>query len=158
MGSSRTRFTPALSVIAAAARASVSLGVTDAAPATAAAMATRPDPDARSSTTRPRTQPGWSSRYRASAWPPAHGNAQNGGGSWSCPVSRSIRSHSPNASRARYSRISGSSGGAASQVLARMNAAGACCGDCCFRPAHPVCRGHPGYSGHPGQAWPLRRP
>ena len=67
MGSSRTRFTRALSVMAAAASGSVSLGVTDAAPARAAAIATRPDPDARSSTTWPRTLPGWSSRYRASA-------------------------------------------------------------------------------------------
>jgi hypothetical protein len=58
VGSSLTRFTPALSVMAAKASGSVSLGVTDAAPATAAAMATRPDPDARSSTTRPRTQSG----------------------------------------------------------------------------------------------------
>ena len=101
MGSRRTRFTPALSLMAAAASESVSLGVTDAAPATAAAIATRPDPDARSSTARPRTRPGWSSRYRASAWPPAQGNAQNGGGSCCCPVSCSMRSHSPNASRAR---------------------------------------------------------
>ena len=148
MGSSRTRFTPALSVIAATASGSVSLGVTDAAPAAAAAIATRPDPDARSSTTRPRTQSGWSSRYRASAWPPAHGNAQNGGGSWSCPVSRSIRSHNPKASRARYSRISGSSGGAASQVFARMNAPGDRSGVWCFSPGHPA-----GYR----PAWPRRR-
>ena len=42
-------------------------------------MATRPEPEATSITCRPVTVPGWSSRYRASAWPPAQANAQKGG-------------------------------------------------------------------------------
>ena len=92
--------------MAARASGSVSLARTAAAPARAAAIATSPEPAAKSSTVRPRTRPGWSSRYRASAWPPAHGKAQNGGGSSGLASSGaaaccSVRSHSSIASRAR---------------------------------------------------------
>jgi hypothetical protein len=49
-------------------------------------MATSPDPEATSITCRPATVPGWSSRYRARAWPPAQANAQKGGSRPGRPV------------------------------------------------------------------------
>src|SRR5215469_14341034 len=85
----------ALIAIAATAFGSTSQAMTPAAPAFAAAIATSPEPEATSSTRRPRTVSGWSSRYRASAWPPAQGNAQNGG------ASRSVRSHGTNGTAAQ---------------------------------------------------------
>ena len=54
-------------------------------------MATRPEPEATSITCRPVTASGWSSRYRASAWPPAQANAQKGGSRPVRPVARSVR-------------------------------------------------------------------
>ena len=79
---------------------------TEAAPAEAAAIATSPEPEARSSTRLPATSAGWSRTYRASACPPAQANAQNGGGC-SLRNSPSVSSHSPIGSSAWCSRISG---------------------------------------------------
>src|SRR3989440_1709843 len=84
---------------------SMSLPVTSAAPALAAAMATRPEPDARSSTRRPATTCGWSRTYRARAWPPAQAFAQNGVRPG--PACASILARNTTASSARCRRISG---------------------------------------------------
>src|SRR6266567_5644287 len=90
----------------------MSVAVTEAAPARAAAMATMPEPDARSSTRAPATRSGWSSTWRASAWPPAQANAQYG-------MVSPARSHSANGSSARRSVISGTRGVRPGSVFAR---------------------------------------
>ncbi len=84
-----------------------------AAPAFIAAIPTSPDPDAKSSTARPATSAGWSSTWRARAWPPAQAKAQKGGGRPISPSSSSVRRQSVVASWARCSLSSGACGTAA---------------------------------------------
>src|ERR1700722_19152845 len=92
-------------------------------------MATRPEPEAMSITRRPAPASGWSSRYRASAWPPAQAKAQNGGSRPVRPVARSVCCHTPIGSLAWYSRISGTSGTGPSVVPGRMIAGEDGCGN-----------------------------
>ena len=110
-----TPLASAFSAMAATASRSMSTARTRAAPARAAAIATRPEPDARSSTRRPATVSGWSSTYRASACPPAQAKAQNGGGC-SLRNSPSVSSHRPIGSSAWCSRISGTAATGVSSV------------------------------------------
>src|SRR6185437_2225828 len=119
-----TPFKAALSAIAAAAKRSISAAVALAAPARAAASARRPEPATKSSTPLPRTSAGWSSTCRASAWPPAQAKAQYGGGSCTWPSITSVACQSGVISVARWRRISGTSGGVAAAVLARMKDVG----------------------------------
>ena len=93
------------------------------APASIGAIAVNPDPAPRSSTRLPRLISGVSIRYRANACPPAHANAQNGGGTFISPSSSSVFCQIGKLSSARCSLISGTSGGDSSLVLARMKAA-----------------------------------
>src|SRR4051812_27055845 len=104
-----TPLSSALRAIAVCEYGSMSLARTAAAPAISAATATSPLPAPRSSTRRPATVSGWSSTYRASAWPPGQANAQNGGG-WSLAYPPPVRSQSPAASAAWCSRSSGTAG------------------------------------------------
>src|ERR1700722_15035362 len=82
-------------------------------------MATSPEPEATSIPRRSLTASGWSSRYRASACPPAQANAQKGGSRPVRPAARSVRCHTPIGSLAWYSRISGTNATERSLVLAR---------------------------------------
>ena len=68
------------------------------------------------------TSSGWSRTWRANPCPPAQAKAQKGGGRPISASSSSVRCQSSCASPARWSRISGTCGGAASEVLARMKA------------------------------------
>ena len=88
-------------VAAAAARGSVSEASTRAAPAFLAAMATRPEPVAKSRTVFPATSSGRSRRWRARPCPPAHAKAQKGGGRPIFASSSWVRRHNSCASPAR---------------------------------------------------------
>jgi len=88
----------------------------------AAVIATRPDPEAKSSTNLPATVSGRSARNAVSAWPPAQAKAQNGGGRPIRPSSSSVFCQSATASSARCRRNSGASGGRSSRVFSRMKA------------------------------------
>src|SRR6478736_1319979 len=87
----------------------------------AAAMATSPEPEAMSMTSRLCTTSAWSSRYRARACPAAQANAQNGGSRPVRPESSSVRCHRLIGSLAWCSRISGTSGTGPSRVPATMS-------------------------------------
>ena len=76
----------------------------------AAAIATRPEPDATSSTDRVCTRSGRSRMKRASACPPAQAKAQNGGGRPISPSSSSVMRQMGVTSSASHSEISGAWG------------------------------------------------
>ncbi len=100
--STATPFSPALSAIAAGANASISLASTRAAPAIAAAIATRPEPEAKSSTRRPATRLGMladPARQRLSARP-GEGPERRRQAGYACSSS-SVLVHSSTASSAR---------------------------------------------------------
>ena len=101
----------------------MSAASTWAAPACAQAIAAKPQPEAKSSTRRPRTRLGSSNTNRANAWLPGHANAQNGG-AVSCAVSQaSVACQIGVISVAKNRPISGTSGMRDHAVFARMNAA-----------------------------------
>src|ERR1700722_15715630 len=84
-------------------------------------MATSPEPEATSIPRRSLTASGWSSRYRASACPPAQANAQKGGSSPVRPAARSVRCHTPIGSLAWDTPSSGTNATERSRVLARTS-------------------------------------
>src|SRR6478736_10223722 len=87
----------------------------------AAAMATSPEPEAMSMTSRLCTTSAWSSRYRARACPAAQATAQNGGSRPVRPEVSSVRCHKLIGSLAWCSRISGTSGTGPSRVPAAIS-------------------------------------
>src|ERR1700748_718458 len=86
----------------------------------AAAMATSPEPEARSMTSRLRTTSAWARRSRARACPAAQANAQTGGSRPVRPESSSVRCHRLIGSLAWCSRIPGTSGTGPSRVPAAI--------------------------------------
>src|SRR5215213_7389480 len=113
----------ALSEIAACEKGSMSLAVTEEAPASAAETATSPLPAPRSSTDRPATTPGSSSTWRASACPPGQAAAQNGGSVGAVPHSSSIACQSATTSPATCRVTSGTREGRSGRVCRRTKSA-----------------------------------
>ena len=105
-----TPLASAFKATAAPQKGSMSAPSTEVAPAFIAAIPTRPDPVAKSSTVLPATSAGLSSSQRATACPPAQAKAQKGGGRPSSPSSSSVSRQIGVISSASHSEISGACG------------------------------------------------